>query len=223
MSTDAEPRQLEPSNPVLSFFFEGMVFYACAQYPTPASIELMTTLQDRDARCGKSLRTSLGCEIHAFHSRPSSRGRSTPYCRINAMTDTMDRFMRLAIVAFVARTALTFPFWSSGLAKLFSFQSGVDEMARVGLAPAAFFNLATIIVQLGASLLIIANRFVWLGGGALGVFTGLTVILVHRFWAMSEEPFRTIAFHTATEHVGIIGGLIAVSILGGRVSRTETA
>jgi hypothetical protein len=33
---------------------------------------------------------------------------------------------------------------------------------------------------------------------------------------MTEEPFRTIAFHTATEHVGIIGGLIAIAILAVR-------
>ena len=139
------------------------------------------------------------------------------------MKDMIHRFLGLSIVALAARITLTLPFWGSGVAKLADFDAGVAEMARAGLEPAAAFNGATIIVQLIGSLLIIANRFAWLGAGALGIFTGLTILLVHRFWAMTDEPFRTIAFHTATEHVGIIGGLIAISILsrhrGGEVKR----
>ncbi|MBB3910972.1 DoxX family protein [Sphingomonas desiccabilis] len=129
------------------------------------------------------------------------------------MNEKIDRLLRRPVLAFVARFALTFPFWGSGLSKLINFDAGVAEMAHFGLEPAVAFNLATIVVQLGGSLLIIANRLAWLGAGALAVFTGLTVILVHHFWTMTEEPFRTIAFHTAVEHVGIIGGLLAVTIL----------
>ena len=129
------------------------------------------------------------------------------------MSNAIERMLRLPAVAVFARIVLTFPFWGSGLSKLIDFQGGVAEMAQFGLEPATLFNIATIIVQLGGSLLIILNRHVWLGAGALGVFTGLTILLVHDFWTMTEEPFRTIAFHTATEHVGMIGGLILVSIL----------
>lgn len=132
------------------------------------------------------------------------------------MNDMMHRLLRLPALALLARVALTFPFWGSGLSKLLDFQAGAAEMAHFGLQPAAFFNIATILVQLGGSLLIIANRLAWLGAGALAVFTALTIALVHHFWTMTEEPFRTIAFHTATEHVGIIGGLIAIAILGAR-------
>ena len=132
------------------------------------------------------------------------------------MNDVILRFLRLPIAARCARIALTFPFWSSGLAKLVDFDAGAAEMAHFRLEPANLFNIATVIVQLVGSLLIIANRLVWLGASALGVFTGLTIVLVHHFWSMTEEPFRTIAFHTATEHVGIIGGLIAISLLAAR-------
>ena len=129
------------------------------------------------------------------------------------MNNAVEDFLRTPLVALIARIALTFPFWGSGLAKLISFDAGVAEMAHFGLHPAAVFNVATIIVQLGGSLLIIANRYAWLGAGALSFFTALTIILVHHFWTMTAEPFRTIAFHTATEHVGMIGGLLTVSIL----------
>jgi transmembrane protein len=129
------------------------------------------------------------------------------------MSHTIERFLRHRTVAVAARVLLTFPFWGSGLAKLIDFQGGVGEMAHFGLEPAVAFNIATVIVQLGGSLLVILNRYTWLGAGALGIFTALTIPIVHHFWSMTEEPLRTIAFHTAAEHIGMIGALIVVSIL----------
>lgn len=120
----------------------------------------------------------------------------------------------------VARIVLTFPFWGSGLAKLLDFQGGMAEMAMFGLHPPALFNLAVIITQLGGSALVILNRWTWLGAGALGVFTALTIPIVHRFWALEGERAIT-AFHTATEHVGMIGALVLVAILSERRRRVE--
>lgn len=132
------------------------------------------------------------------------------------MKNAVERFLNLPAAEALARIALTFPFWTSGLAKLINFEGGVAEMAHFGLEPAVAFNVATVILQLGGSLLIILGRYVWLGAGALGIFTGLTIPLVHRFWAIGEEPFRTIALHTASEHVGMIGGLIGIAVLAAR-------
>ncbi|MBX3539970.1 MAG: DoxX family protein [Chelatococcus sp.] len=116
------------------------------------------------------------------------------------------------ITETVARVILTFPFWGSGLAKLIDFRGGVAEMEMFGLTPGWLFNIATIIVQLGGSALIIARRHTWLGAGALGVFTALTIPIVHHFWSLEGER-AIVAFHTAGEHVGMIGALIIVSIL----------
>jgi transmembrane protein len=132
------------------------------------------------------------------------------------MNGVVNELLEHPAVALLARVMLTFPFWGSGLSKLIDFDAGVAEMAHFGLAPPPLFNVATIMVQLGGSLLIVLSRLAWLGAGALGCFTALTVVLVHHFWNMTEEPFRTIAFHTATEHIGMIGGLVAISILAAR-------
>lgn len=132
------------------------------------------------------------------------------------MNETIERLLNRPAAAVIARVALTFPFWTSGVSKLIDFQAGVAEMAHFGLEPAALFNVATVVVQLAGSLFVIVGRQVWLGAGALGVFTGLTVLLVHHFWTITEEPFRTIALHTATEHIGIIGGLLTIAILAAR-------
>ena len=119
--------------------------------------------------------------------------------------------------AVLARVVLTFMFWGSGLAKLIDFQGGVAEMAMFNLPYPVAMNILTIVTQIGGSLLIIFNRWTWLGAGALAVFTALTIPLVHHFWSL-PEPRATIAFHTATEHITVIGALMIVSILSRRQS-----
>ena len=110
----------------------------------------------------------------------------------------------------LARIVLTYMFWASGLAKLIDFSGGMAEMAQFGLQPAAVFNTLVIITQLIGSALIIANRWAWLGAGMLGVFTALTIPMVHTFWTM-EEPFKTIEFYVVMEHITVIGGLMVLA------------
>lgn len=131
------------------------------------------------------------------------------------MPKAIEAILNNPLVEALARAVLCFPFWGSGFAKLFDFQSGVTEMAYFGLNPPVLFNILAIVTQLGGSALIILNRWTWLGAGALGVFTALTIPLVHHFWSLEGER-AVIAFHTATEHVGMIGSLVLVSILAVR-------
>jgi transmembrane protein len=131
------------------------------------------------------------------------------------MTQMVRLLLDSPVILVVARVLLCFPFWGSGLVKTFDFSGGTAEMAMFGLQPAPLFNILTIIVQLGGSALIIANRAAWLGAGALAVFTALTIPLVHHFWSLEGER-GIAAFHTATEHVGMIGGLILAAILAQR-------
>ena len=134
----------------------------------------------------------------------------------------VDAILSSRITEFAARVLLTFPFWSSGLAKLLDFSGGMAEMRQFGLEPAWLYNSLTIIVQLGGSALVIAGRRTWLGAGALGVFTALTIPIVHAFWRLEGE--RAIAaFHTAGEHVGMIGALVLVSILSLRAGSAASA
>ncbi len=119
----------------------------------------------------------------------------------------------------LARVLLTFPFWASGLSKLIDFSGGVAEMRELGFSPPELYNIATFTVQLIGSALIILNRWTWLAAGALGVFTFLTILLVHNFWA-KQGPAAVHALHTAGEHIGMIGGLMLVSILSLRAKRS---
>ncbi len=123
------------------------------------------------------------------------------------------------ITEIAARVLFTFPFWGSGLAKLLDFNGGMAEMSQFGLEPAWLFNSLTIFVQLTGSALIILNRGTWFGAGMLGIFTFLTIPIVHAFWRLEGER-AIMAFHTAGEHLGMIGALVLVSIMAARSKRT---
>jgi transmembrane protein len=134
------------------------------------------------------------------------------------MPSIIARLLDWPAFAVIARIVLTFPFWASGLSKLFGFEAGVAEMRQYGLEPAALFNVAVIVTQLTGSALVIANRWLWLGAGALAVFTALTIPLVHSFWKFEGERAQTALFFAA-EHVSMIGGLMLAAILSRLLER----
>ena len=126
------------------------------------------------------------------------------------MPSILESIISSRAFGYFARTVLTYMFWASGLAKLIDFNAGVAEMAFFGLQPAPLFNIAVIVTQLGGSALIIANRWTWLGAGALAVFTALTIPIAHHFWTM-QEPIKTLEFYVVMEHISIIGALMVVA------------
>lgn len=126
------------------------------------------------------------------------------------MTALVESITGSRAFGLLARLVLTSMFWLSGIAKLADFSGGVAEMALFGLEPPALFNIATAVVQLVGSALIIANRWTWLGAGMLAVFTALTIPIAHNFWTM-EEPMRTVEFYVVMEHITVIGALMVVA------------
>ena len=122
-------------------------------------------------------------------------------------------FLRAPATAAATRVVLCLPFWWSGLTKLLDFSGGTAEMAALGLEPAWLFSALTIFVQLGGSLLVILNRWTWLGAGALGVFTALATVLAHQFWTLDGvEHAREL--NTFLEHLAIIAGFVLVAMIG---------
>ena len=135
----------------------------------------------------------------------------------HVILEQMDRLIGLIlqapVTAAAARIVLCLPFWWSGLSKLLDFSGGTAEMAALGLEPAWLFNALTILVQLGGSLLVILNRWTWLGAGALGVFTALATVMAHRFWTLDGIE-RVRELNIFLEHLAIIAGFVLVAIPG---------
>jgi len=125
------------------------------------------------------------------------------------------------LIAGAARVVLCLPFWWSGLTKLFYFSGGTAEMADLGLPMPGVFNALTIVVQLGGSVLVIANIQTWLGAGALGVFTAMATLLAHQFWRVQGLD-RARQLDTFLEHLAIIAGFVLAAILSHRAARYRT-
>lgn len=136
--------------------------------------------------------------------------------RLIALVLESPLFTRLALVV------LTFCFWGAGLAKLLDVQTAIAEYSALGIEPAAPLVVLSIVTLLGGSASLIAGLKPWLGAGALAVFTALTIPLVHHFWSMEGEAAIS-HFHTATEHVSVIGGLMVAAVLSHRLSREREA
>lgn len=113
---------------------------------------------------------------------------------------------------FLCRLLMTFMFWWEGIGFLRAFGPSTPILNVLGVHPAWIVPALTILVLLAGSVLILIDRFLWLGAGMLGVFTALTILLVHRFWAMTG-PDAVANWREAEEHVAVIGGLIALCMV----------
>ncbi|HSI40017.1 MAG TPA: DoxX family protein [Xanthobacteraceae bacterium] len=123
--------------------------------------------------------------------------------------------LRAPATAFLGRLLLMFMFLGSGISKLLDFGAATTEMAYFGLQPAAPIAVVVIFTQIVGSLLVLANRLVWLAAGALGIFTVLTIPIAHDFWNMTGEKAQ-LEFYVAVEHVAVLGALLLVAILAER-------
>ena len=108
---------------------------------------------------------------------------------------------------WIARIALTLPYWWSGIDKALHAQAALAEIAALGMPMPPLAYAATLIVQLGGSLAVIGNRYAWLGAGALAVFTLFVTVLAHAFWNL-QGPARFAEMNTFLEHIALVAGFV---------------
>jgi len=121
-------------------------------------------------------------------------------------------------VAPLLRVALVSAYLVGGVDKLLHFQNAILEQEHFGLHPGWLWAAVTIIVELGGSLCIIANRRVWLGAGALGVLTAVAMLVANDFWNLAGQA-RFMAMNGFFEHLGLIAALVMVTQLADRQER----
>jgi uncharacterized membrane protein YphA (DoxX/SURF4 family) len=111
---------------------------------------------------------------------------------------------------WVALLGLCAAYLQGGIVKAIDFGGAIAEMRHFGLAPAAPLAVATIAVELGASLLILTGYRRWLGALTLAGFTLVATFVANRFWEMAT-PGRFMAMNSFFEHMGLIGGFVLVA------------
>jgi uncharacterized membrane protein YphA (DoxX/SURF4 family) len=112
----------------------------------------------------------------------------------------------------ISRIALVSSFLIGGMQKLIDFPAAVAEQAHFGLQPAWLWAVAAIVVELGGSALVIFGRWVWLGAGGLGVLTAVAMLTANDFWARTGDD-RFMATNAFFEHLGLVAGLVLISLL----------
>lgn len=118
-----------------------------------------------------------------------------------------------AAMRFVAYLGLCVAYLQGGLVKLGDFPGAIAEMQHFGLAPAPLFAVLVIVLELGASVLILSGRMRWLGALALAGFTLLATLLALRFWELPAGLQRFMAANSFFEHLGLVGGFLLVAWL----------
>ncbi len=120
------------------------------------------------------------------------------------------RWQPSPVLRWIALLLLCAAYLQGGLDKAMDFNAAIAEMNHFGLSPAGPLAAAVIVLELGASVLILAGFWRWLGALALGGFTLFATFVALRFWEMAP-PERFMAANSFFEHLGLVGGFLLVA------------
>jgi len=98
-----------------------------------------------------------------------------------------------------------------GLMRLLDFGGAVAEMESFGLMPARPIAAVVILLQLGASAMIVTGFLRWIGALALAAFTLVATFIALRFWDLPIGLERTMATNAFFENLGLVGGLLLIA------------
>lgn len=118
------------------------------------------------------------------------------------------------VFRLLALVLLTSFFWVAGLFGLCNVGAMVGLIRSHRLPMPRLIVAMMITTELVGSALLVSNyrSLAWLGAGALGVFTLLSIPLGHAFWKF-QPPQRMAEFQIAQEHVALVGGLACAAAL----------
>ncbi|MDH6170827.1 putative membrane protein YphA (DoxX/SURF4 family) [Variovorax boronicumulans] len=91
------------------------------------------------------------------------------------------RWTTTPALRWIALLLLCAAYLQGGFNKAADFASAIAEMNHFGVSPAAPMAAAVIVLELGASALILTGFYRWLGAAALGAFTLFATFVALRF------------------------------------------
>ena len=107
------------------------------------------------------------------------------------------------------RVALVSAYVVGGVNKLMDFHGAILEQEHFGLRPGAIWAAIAIAVEIGGSLCVVFNQFVWLGAGGLGTLTAVAMLVANDFWNRTGAQ-HFIALNSFFEHLGLLSALLMV-------------
>ena len=124
------------------------------------------------------------------------------------MQDTINKFGPLA-----GRILLALIFLLSGYGKIGGFTGTAGYMASKGLPMAEVLLAITIVIEIGAALMIIAGYKARLGAAALLLWMIPVTFIFHNFWAVpaDQQMIQQIMF---MKNLAIMGGMLLIMANG---------
>jgi uncharacterized membrane protein YphA (DoxX/SURF4 family) len=115
------------------------------------------------------------------------------------------------VVYWIALLGLCAAYLQGGIVKATDFSGAIGEMQHFGLAPAAPLAVAVIVLELGASIMMLTGFYRWLAALGLGSFTLMATLIALRFWELPPGHERFMAANAFFEHLGLVGGFVLVA------------
>jgi len=124
------------------------------------------------------------------------------------MTDIVNKFGPL-----VGRILLASIFLMSGIGKIGGFAGTAGYMASKGLPMVEALLAITIVIEIGAALMLILGYKARLGGTALLLWMIPVTFIFHNFWAMpaDQQMIQQIMF---MKNLGLMGGMLYIMAFG---------
>lgn len=129
---------------------------------------------------------------------------------MNTIESIAARFVT-PVVYWMALLGLCAAYLQGGIVKATDFSGAIGEMNHFGLAPAVPIAIAVIVLELGASAMILTGFYRWLAALALGGFTLMATLIALRFWELPTGHERFMAANAFFEHLGLVGGFVLVA------------
>jgi putative oxidoreductase len=123
--------------------------------------------------------------------------------------ETLNRFGPL-----LGRFLIAFIFLFAGFGKITGFEGTVGYIASKGLPLPELGAICAAVVEIGGSLLLIVGWNTRLAAAALFVFTAMTALFFHNFWALPADQAQGQMIHFM-KNMAMMGGLLYVVVHGG--------
>jgi putative oxidoreductase len=121
-------------------------------------------------------------------------------------------------LSLIGRILLAAIFVWSGFGKIGGFEGLAGQIASKGFPAAQAFAAATIVIEIGAGLMLVAGWKARWAALLLAVFTVIVTIFYHNYWAVPEAQKMAQQIHFM-KNLALIGGLLMVTAFGpGRLS-----
>lgn len=122
--------------------------------------------------------------------------------------NTLSRFGPLA-----GRILIALIFVMAGFSKIGGFDGTVGYITSKGLPMPQLLAIGAILVELGGGILLIVGRNARLAAAALFVFTAMTALFFHNFWALPPDQAQS-EMITFMKNISMMGGLLYVVVHG---------